>query len=105
MWAPFSVATLASFSNRLGVEHVDAAWVADGNIEAFVHPIEEHDIGRAAQKLLTEDFSVRIERDQLPSVAGAEQTIVNLTACRMNGRVIEAPASRVLRQFNVTDMS
>src|SRR5262245_60331962 len=61
--------------HRFGVEYVDGAWVADGNIEAFVHPIEEHDIGRTTQEVLTEDFSVRIERDQLPRVAGAEQTM------------------------------
>ena len=63
-------------SHRFRVEYIDGARVAYCDIEAFVHAIEKHDIRRAAQGVPSQDLpGPRIERDQFPRVAGAEQAM------------------------------
>src|SRR5262245_39257150 len=60
--------------HRLGVEYVDDARVADGDIEALVYAIKAHYVWRATQGVLTQDFSAMgIEGDQHPGIASAEQ--------------------------------
>src|SRR5215467_6551172 len=62
--------------HRFRVEYIYGAGVAYCDIEAFVHAIEKHDIRRAAQGVPSQDLpGPRIERDQFPRVAGAEQAL------------------------------
>jgi len=82
----------------LRVEYVDAARLAYGDIQASVHAIEEHDIGCATQGVLAQDLAgLRIERDQLARVAGAEETlrveieIQSVSAGRRNGQCARNP--------------
>jgi hypothetical protein len=63
--APFLVATLPSFP--IVFMSNTGARVAYGNIEAFVHAIEKHNIWGAAQAVLSQDLpGTRTKRDQFP---------------------------------------
>lgn len=59
-----------------GVEYVDYTGISNGHVQMLVLPIEEDDIGSAAQLLPAYDLSrCRFERDQCALITGAEQTM------------------------------